>query len=100
MQPIRSKPWLPYVVPMGIYMAILLWMYPVKTLAVAAALIYFRKEYVELRSVMWCRTDHAASGDAVHREDSPRAAYNDEESTTAVKMAAVQSWGQIGRAHV
>src|SRR5579862_2069647 len=101
MQPIRSKPWLPYVVPMGIYMAFLLvqsdanllWMYPVKTLAVAAALIYFRKEYVELRSVMWCRTDHAASGDAVHREDSPRAAYNDEESTTAVKMAAVQSWG-------
>ncbi len=42
---------------MGIYMvflcvqsdANLLWMYPVKTLAVAAALIYFRKRYVELR---------------------------------------------------
>jgi len=47
---------------MGIYMAFLcvqsdanlLWMYPVKTLAVAAALIYFRKQYVELRSPMWC----------------------------------------------
>jgi len=57
MQPTRSKPWLPYVVPMGIYMAFLLarsygsllWMYPVKTLCVAAALIYFRKQYVELR---------------------------------------------------
>jgi len=51
---------LPYVVPMGIYMAFLcvqsdanlLWMYPAKTLAVAAALIYFRKQYVELRSAM------------------------------------------------
>ena len=45
MQPTRSKPWLPYVVPMGIYMAFLLvqtnanllWVYPAKTLAVAAA---------------------------------------------------------------
>jgi CAAX prenyl protease-like protein len=54
---LKSKPWLPYVVPMGIYMAFLLaqsdanllWMYPLKTLAVAAALIYFRKHYVELR---------------------------------------------------
>ncbi len=42
---------------MGIYMAFLLvqsdanllWMYPVKTLAVAASLFYFRKQYVELR---------------------------------------------------
>ncbi len=53
----KSRPWLPYVVPMGIYMAFLclqsdanlLWMYPVKTLAVVAALIYFRKQYAELR---------------------------------------------------
>jgi CAAX prenyl protease-like protein len=53
----KSKPWLPYVVPMGIYMAFLLvqtnanllWVYPVKTIAVAAALVYFRKEYEELR---------------------------------------------------
>jgi CAAX prenyl protease-like protein len=52
----KSKPWLPYVVPMGIYMvflcvqsdANLLWMYPLKTLAVAASLFYFRKQYVEL----------------------------------------------------
>lgn len=43
---LKSKPWLPYVVPMGIYMAFLcvqsdanlLWMYPAKTLYVAAAL--------------------------------------------------------------
>src|SRR5580658_5934035 len=67
----KSKPWLPYVVPMGIYMgflfaqtdANLLWMYPLKTLAVAAALIYFRKQYVELRSGMWC------SGASVKRRD-------------------------------
>ncbi len=53
----KSKPWLPYVVPMGIYSlfllmqtnANLLWVYPAKTIAVAVALIYFRKEYEELR---------------------------------------------------
>ena len=53
----KSKPWLPYVVPMAIYMAFLvvqsnanlLWVYPVKTIAVAAALWFFRKEYEELR---------------------------------------------------
>ena len=53
----KSRPWLPYVVPMAIYSAFLLvqpyanllWIYPTKTLAVAAALIYFRKEYEELR---------------------------------------------------
>ncbi len=53
----KSRPWLPYVVPMAIYSAFLLvqpyanllWIYPAKTLAVAAALIYFRKEYEELR---------------------------------------------------
>jgi CAAX prenyl protease-like protein len=74
MQPTRSKPWLPYVVPMGIYMAFLfaqsdanlLWMYPAKALAVVVALIYFRKQYVELRSPMWCKTGHAASGDAAY----------------------------------
>jgi uncharacterized protein len=53
----KSKPWLPYVVPMGIYMAFLLvqtnanllWVYPAKVIAVAVALIYFRKAYEELR---------------------------------------------------
>ena len=53
----KSKPWLPYVVPFGVYMAFLLvqsnanllWVYPVKTIAVAAALWFFRKEYEELR---------------------------------------------------
>ena len=87
----KSKPWLPYVVPMGIYMAFLfaqtdanlLWMYPSKTLAVAAALIYFRKEYVELRSGMWCGAARAASGDA---------AYSGGESTSAGGAPALQSW--------
>src|ERR1017187_647432 len=53
----KSKAWLPYVVPMGIYSVFLLmqtntnllWLYPAKVVAVAAALIYFRKEYEELR---------------------------------------------------
>lgn len=70
-EPLKSKPWLPYVVPMGIYMAFLcvqsdanlLWMYPLKTLCVAAALIYFRKQYVDLRSRMWC------SGASAKRRD-------------------------------
>jgi hypothetical protein len=43
MQSSHSRPWLPYVMPMGIYMgflfaqtdANLLWVYPAKTLAVA-----------------------------------------------------------------
>jgi CAAX prenyl protease-like protein len=53
----KSKAWLPYVVPMGIYMAFLLvqtnanllWVYPAKVIAVMAALIYFRNTYEELR---------------------------------------------------
>ena len=55
----KSKPWVPYVVPMAIYMAFLLvqsqwpedlvWLYLVKTVAVAAALLGFRKKYEELR---------------------------------------------------
>jgi CAAX prenyl protease-like protein len=53
----KSKRWLPYVVPFGVYMAFLLvqsnanllWLYPVKTIAVAVALWFFRKEYEELR---------------------------------------------------
>jgi CAAX prenyl protease-like protein len=69
---LKSKPWLAYVVPMGIYMAFLcvqsdanlLWLYPVKTLAVAAALIYFWKQYDELRSGMWC------SGASAKRRES------------------------------
>ena len=54
---LKSKPWLPYVAPFGIYMAFLLvqsntnllWVYPLKTIAVAAALWFFRKDYEELR---------------------------------------------------
>ncbi len=56
----KSRPWLPYVLPMGIYMAFLLfqsnanllWLYPVKTFAVAGALWWFRREYVEMRRGM------------------------------------------------
>jgi CAAX prenyl protease-like protein len=53
----KSKPWLLYVAPMAIYMAFLLaqspgnllWVYPVKTIVVAAALWIFRKHYDELQ---------------------------------------------------
>jgi CAAX prenyl protease-like protein len=53
----NNRPWLPYVLPMGVYMAFLavqtndnlLWMYPLKTLVVAGTLWWFRKEYDELR---------------------------------------------------
>jgi CAAX prenyl protease-like protein len=73
---------------MGIYMAFLLvqsdanllWMYPAKTLAVAAALIYFRKQYVELRSPMW------------GKEPTPNPSGGGER-TTASGTLALQSWG-------
>ncbi len=56
----KGRPWLPYVLPMGLYMAFLTvqsnanlaWLYPVKTLAVAGALWWFRREYAELRPAM------------------------------------------------
>ena len=57
MPPTKSKPWLPYVAPFAIYMAFLLaqspgnllWVYPAKTIAVAAALWIFRRKYEEIR---------------------------------------------------
>lgn len=58
--PIRpAKPWLPYVAPFGVYFVFLLiqarwttglvWLYPIKTLAVAVTLWIFRRDYEELR---------------------------------------------------
>ena len=52
----KSKPWLPYVVPMAIYLGFLSvrspqnvsWVYPLTTIAVGAALWVFRKKYDEL----------------------------------------------------
>lgn len=58
----KPRPWLPYVAPMALYMALLAvqsntnlsWLYPVKTLAVAGMLWWFRKSYDELRpGVSW-----------------------------------------------
>jgi len=54
---VKTRPWLPYVLPMALYMAFLLWqsnanllwLYPLKTVAVAGALWWFRKEYTELK---------------------------------------------------
>src|SRR6266404_7897180 len=82
----KSKAWLPYVIPMGIYMAFLLvqtnanllWLYPAKVVAVAAALVYFRKEYEELYSPMICRAG------------APLA--NASRSTTAGGAPALQLW--------
>jgi len=64
----------PYVVPMAIYMAFLLvqsqwpeglvWLYPVKTVAVAAALLGFRKKYEELR-VPWSSAAAVGGGRTV-----------------------------------
>ena len=53
----NTKPWLPYVAPFAIYMAFLtiqtpanlIWVYPLKVLLVAAALLVFRRRYEELR---------------------------------------------------
>ena len=87
----KSRPWLPYVVPMGIYMAFLcvqsdanlLWMYPVKTLAVAAALIYFRRQYDELRSPMIC---------GATTEPTPSPSGGGERATAASGTLALPSW--------
>jgi hypothetical protein len=75
----KSKLWLPYVAPMAIYMAFLfvqspenlLWMYPVKTLAVAAALWWFRKEYEELYA---------------HRHTDAPTPYPSEEGNKSVRL--------------
>jgi uncharacterized protein len=92
---LKSKPWLPYVVPMGIYMAFLcvqsdanlLWMYPLKTLAVGGALIYFRKQYVELRSGMWCS---GASFDGLRTASMKR--RGDAQEDSALHRSAATTW--------
>jgi len=54
---VNSKPWLPYVAPFAVYMLFLTiessrnltWVYPIKTIAVAATLLFFWRNYDELR---------------------------------------------------
>jgi CAAX prenyl protease-like protein len=83
---LKSKPWLPYVAPMAIYMAFLLvqspsnllWVYPIKTIVVAATLWYFRKSYEELRSPMICRASGSLAADG--------------KQSTAGGPPALQSW--------
>ena len=98
----KSKPWLPYVAPFAIYLAFLsvqssqnlVWVYPVTTIVVAAALWVFRKHYEELRSPMWCsgasvkRRGHADSGSsALHRS-----AATTWLSAVAVGLFAIAIW--------
>ena len=53
----KPKPWLPYVAPFAVYalcLAVqspqnLVWIYPLKTIAVVVTLLFFRKHYDELR---------------------------------------------------
>lgn len=71
----KSRPWVPYVVPMGIYMSFLLiqsqwpqglaWLYPAKTMAVAASLLGFWKKYEELRVPPSDTTEAANWGNAL-----------------------------------
>ena len=64
MQAMKSRPWLPYVVPFGIYALFLsvqsprnlIWIYPVSAITVGAALWTLRGYYDELRSPMISRT--------------------------------------------
>ncbi len=65
---LQSKPWLPYVAPFGLYMFFLqvqgswpqglVWLYPIKTISVAAVLWYFRRSYVELLPAAWARPSY------------------------------------------
>ena len=53
----KSKPWLPYVAPFAVYAMFLamespqnlVWLYPLKAIAVAMTLMYFWRQYDELR---------------------------------------------------
>ena len=60
----KDKPWLPYVLPFGLYMGFLLlqsrlpddsltWMYPIRALTIAGSLWYFRRSYAELLPTHW-----------------------------------------------
>jgi hypothetical protein len=96
----KSRPWLPYVVPMAIYMAFLavqrdanlVWVYPLKTIAVAAVLWFFRKEYEELRSTMWCNSVRRGSPD---RADSDRP-QGLERAGSGLRRAEAASSAQAG----
>jgi CAAX prenyl protease-like protein len=54
---VKSKPWLPYVAPFAMYTLFLavqspqnvVWLYPLKTIAVAMTLLWFWRQYDELR---------------------------------------------------
>lgn len=71
----KSRTWVPYVAPMGIYMAFLLvqaqwpkglvWLYPLKTAGVAVALLWFRKKYEELRVPPSCSAKTGTWGNAL-----------------------------------
>ena len=72
----KSRPWLPYVLPMALYMAFLagqsndnlLWLYPVKVLVVAGVLWWFRKEYCRASGPLatWSHPTTAGEPPALH----------------------------------
>ena len=85
---IAKRPWLPYVAPMAIYLLFLqaqtswpqlleFW-YPAKTIAVAAVLWFFRKQFEELCSPMICRASAPLAAGA--------------KPTAAGKAPALQGW--------
>jgi len=84
----KTRPWLPYVLPMGVYMAFLLvqsnanlgWVYPLKALAVVGVLWWFRKFYEELSC-----SRGSESRDAPHRGAATSLAIG-------VGLAAIAIW--------
>ncbi len=98
----KSRAWLPYVAPMGVYMAFLLvqsnanllWVYPAKTVAVAAVLWFFRKEYEELCSPMWCSGASAKrrEGEADERPALHRSAATTWLLSIVVGLVAIAIW--------
>jgi membrane protease YdiL (CAAX protease family) len=95
--PMKSKPWLAYVTPMAIYLAFLLvqspgnllWVYPVKTIAVAAALWTFRKQYEEVR-LPWVVGRVPSRGEHARPAASGDAAYNS--LAIVVGLVAIAIW--------
>jgi uncharacterized protein len=84
----KTNPWLPYVAPMALYFAFLavqtntnlVWLYPVKTVAVAGVIWWFRRSYDELKPP-FCRTS------------APLASAPDPTAAGGASALQLWSWG-------
>jgi len=96
----ESRPWLPYVVPFGIYalfLAIqspqnLVWVYPLQATAVGASLWILRKHYDELQSPMICEARVSAGGATAGAAEPSATGALALQSPSTKGTFALQSW--------